>query len=566
MVPSAVDNLSLALPELPIPSAAPSRAADRSDGNSFQDALARAGGNDRSDSNASTDGSRAGAASPSATSSSQSPQAKGGSQSADDSQATNQAAGKQSAARASNESQNSDQTKADDADDVDQGTPPIVTDEKKDDSSDHEEEQEPDQAALALAVLAAAQAQAKASAVPDDEVTLSDAAKDQAAESVAAAKPVAVRTDVPATIPVAPKSQKPTDDTATTVAATEQVAAPEVTAGAAPVVTDVPADSDGKPKTSSAASATVAEKTKDARLVQAASATEKSIAGADTTSSTSASAVAVSAALPEEEPSTDKRSDRGDDKALVADRSVGTTTIAATELPASQQTASGAVQAADTAVAAVTTTIAGATSDRSDASGDTGRTADSGRQAEVTGLRHPAADPQRNANNRGAAATTGTLGEQAGAGGLSQGDRVRLVQRVARAVQTAQERGGDLQLRLSPPELGSLRLQVKMTDGALSARLEAETPQARQVLTDSLPQLRERLAEQNIRVERFDVDLMQSGGGGPSNLPDRRQDASQDGSSSRGGATSRREAGSEASVGASSPTRFVAAGRLDIVA
>ena len=559
MVPSAVDNLSLALPELPIPSAAPSRAADRSDGNSFQDALARAGGNDRSDSSASTDGSRAGAANPSATSSSQGPQAKGGSQSADDSQATNQAAGKQSAARASNESQNSDQTKADDADDVDQGTPPIVTDEKKDDSSDHEEEQEPDQAALALAVLAAAQAQAKASAVPDDEVTLSDAAKDQAAESVAAAKPVAVRTDVPATIPVAPKSQKPTDDTATTVAATEQVAAPEVTAGAAPVVTDVPADSDGKPKTSSAASATVAEKTKDARLVQAASATEKSVAGADATSSTSASAVAASAALPEEEPSTDKRSDRGDDKALVADRSVGTTTIAATELPASQQTASGAVQAADTAVAA-------ATSDRSDASGDTGRTADSGRQAEVTGLRHPAADAPRNANNRGAAATTGTLGEQAGAGGLSQGDRVRLVQRVARAVQTAQERGGDLQLRLSPPELGSLRLQVKMTDGALSARLEAETPQARQVLADSLPQLRERLAEQNIRVERFDVDLMQSGGGGPSNLPDRRQDASQDGSSSRGGATLRREAGGETSVGVSSPTRFVAAGRLDIVA
>ena len=274
----------------------------------------------------------------------------------------------------------------------------------------------------------------------------------------------------------------------------------------------------------------------------------------------------MSAALPEEEPSTDKRSDRGVDKALVADRSVGTTTIAATELPASQQTASGAVQAADTAVAAVTTTIAGATSDRSDASGDTGRTADSGRQAEVTGLRHPAADAPRNANNRGAAATTGTLGEQAGAGGLSQGDRVRLVQRVARAVQTAQERGGDLQLRLSPPELGSLRLQVKMTDGALSARLEAETPQARQVLTDSLPQLRERLAEQNIRVERFDVDLMQSGGGGPSNLPDRRQDASQDGSSSRGGATLRREAGGETSVGVSSPTRFVAAGRLDIVA
>ena len=105
-----------------------------------------------------------------------------------------------------------------------------------------------------------------------------------------------------------------------------------------------------------------------------------------------------------------------------------------------------------------------------------------------------------------------------------------------------------------------------MTDGALTARLEAETPQARQVLADSLPQLRERLAEQNIRVERFDVDLMQSGGGGPSNLPDRRQDASQDGLPSRGGTAARRESRGDANVGGAAPTRLVAAGRLDITA
>ena len=123
-------------------------------------------------------------------------------------------------------------------------------------------------------------------------------------------------------------------------------------------------------------------------------------------------------------------------------------------------------------------------------------------------------------------------GEAAGgerAGSLSHAERARLVQRVTRAVTTAHERGGDLKIRLSPPELGSLKLQVKLTDGVLSARLEAETPQARQVIAESLPQLRERLAEQNIRVERFDVDLMNSGGGGLSNMPDRRQDGAYDG-------------------------------------
>lgn len=116
---------------------------------------------------------------------------------------------------------------------------------------------------------------------------------------------------------------------------------------------------------------------------------------------------------------------------------------------------------------------------------------------------------------------------------LSQTDRLRLVQRVARAVQTAQERGGDLNLRLSPPELGSLRLQVRLTDGALSARIETDNPAAKQVLVDNLPGLRERLAEQNIRVERFDVDLSNSGGGGTSQMPQQRFDDAGD----RGGRT-----------------------------
>jgi len=102
---------------------------------------------------------------------------------------------------------------------------------------------------------------------------------------------------------------------------------------------------------------------------------------------------------------------------------------------------------------------------------------------------------------------------------LSQADRFRLVQRVARAVQTAVDRGGDLKLRLSPPELGSLRLQVRLTDGALSARIETDNPAAKQVLIDNLPALRDRLADQNIRVEKFDVDLSNSGGGGASQNP-----------------------------------------------
>jgi hypothetical protein len=48
----------------------------------------------------------------------------------------------------------------------------------------------------------------------------------------------------------------------------------------------------------------------------------------------------------------------------------------------------------------------------------------------------------------------------------------------------------------------------------LTARIEAETPAARHMLMDNLPALRDRLAEQNIKVGRLDIDLMDASGGG----------------------------------------------------
>lgn len=86
-------------------------------------------------------------------------------------------------------------------------------------------------------------------------------------------------------------------------------------------------------------------------------------------------------------------------------------------------------------------------------------------------------------------------------------DPARFVSRVARAVQTAHERGGPLHLRLSPPELGAMRMELSVNQGTLTATIETDNPSAKQVLLDNLPALRERLAEQNIKVERFDVDV-----------------------------------------------------------
>jgi len=102
---------------------------------------------------------------------------------------------------------------------------------------------------------------------------------------------------------------------------------------------------------------------------------------------------------------------------------------------------------------------------------------------------------------------------------ITDADQVRFLQRVARAFQTFGDRGGQIRLRLSPPELGSLLMEVKMDAGVMTARLEAETAAARTLLLDNLPALRERLAEQNIRVEQFDVDLADRRGGGTGDRP-----------------------------------------------
>ena len=90
-------------------------------------------------------------------------------------------------------------------------------------------------------------------------------------------------------------------------------------------------------------------------------------------------------------------------------------------------------------------------------------------------------------------------------------DRTRFVQRISGAIRSAQLRDGQIQLRLSPPELGTLRIQLTVNEGAVTAHLETDNGTARNVLLDNLPALRERLAEQEIRIEKFDVDVSRDG-------------------------------------------------------
>jgi len=113
----------------------------------------------------------------------------------------------------------------------------------------------------------------------------------------------------------------------------------------------------------------------------------------------------------------------------------------------------------------------------------------------------------------GPASTASSKGPQQGA--ADGVDRVRFVQRVARAFEAISDRSRSVRLRLSPPELGSLRLEVTVRNGVMNARVEAETATARNLLLDNLGALRERLAQQDIKIDQFTVDLTGRSPGGP---------------------------------------------------
>lgn len=118
---------------------------------------------------------------------------------------------------------------------------------------------------------------------------------------------------------------------------------------------------------------------------------------------------------------------------------------------------------------------------------------------------------------------------------LDPKQQIRLINRVARAVESTPA-GQSIKIRLNPSELGQLKVEIKLEDGNMVAKIEAENPATRQVLLQHLPQLRDRLAESNINVQQFDVDVMgqhDSSDGGTSNLGDQQADSGNSSGSSR---------------------------------
>jgi len=94
-------------------------------------------------------------------------------------------------------------------------------------------------------------------------------------------------------------------------------------------------------------------------------------------------------------------------------------------------------------------------------------------------------------------------------------------------------------LRLHPAELGSLQISLKVEAGLVSAKLEVENATARDALLSNVQTLKDRLAEQGIKVGSFEVEVSTDSSGSGTSNSNFQSDGGSSGQSYRDNATSR---------------------------
>lgn len=83
------------------------------------------------------------------------------------------------------------------------------------------------------------------------------------------------------------------------------------------------------------------------------------------------------------------------------------------------------------------------------------------------------------------------------------------VARVTRALNNSvNQNGGSLTLRLTPAELGTVRIELRIDGGTVQANLHAETSSVRDLLQQQISHLRTALEARGLSVERLEVQTM----------------------------------------------------------
>ncbi len=82
----------------------------------------------------------------------------------------------------------------------------------------------------------------------------------------------------------------------------------------------------------------------------------------------------------------------------------------------------------------------------------------------------------------------------------------------------------ELQIRLDPPELGTVKLKIVSTGGDVRAELHVSSEAVRRVVESQLPELRQKLDDAGVKVERFVVTADPNGGTARDDRSDRRRE------------------------------------------
>ncbi len=129
---------------------------------------------------------------------------------------------------------------------------------------------------------------------------------------------------------------------------------------------------------------------------------------------------------------------------------------------------------------------------------------DGNKDVQVNGVGGVQGSPQSSQSSAG----RGTTSLSGRGSSLSPYQEHRVLQRVLKGLEQLDDGGGQVRLRLHPPELGSLQITLRVEAQQVSALVEVEHSAARDVLLANLPQLQSRLADQGLNVSQFDVQVV----------------------------------------------------------
>lgn len=90
---------------------------------------------------------------------------------------------------------------------------------------------------------------------------------------------------------------------------------------------------------------------------------------------------------------------------------------------------------------------------------------------------------------------------------LTPYQEAKLVQRVLRGIEQLGNGGGQVRIRLHPPELGTLQMTLKFEATQVTAQFEVENRVARDALLGNSQVLKDRLKEQGLEVQKFEVEV-----------------------------------------------------------